>query len=400
MPILSSSAFMMAFQVPEEFRAWVEVAESLSREKFAVRAQTIDREARFPFENYEDLRDSGLLALTVPREHGGIGADSLTYAVILSRVAKGCASTGLTFNMHCAIVDFLLQLASPDQQQRFFKAVVDDGAIFASITSEPGSSFRDKLAIRTSIRRENGRYRLNGTKHFCSLSTGATYYFTWSLLDGAADLTDGLLNVLIRADQPGVEIIHDWDTIGMRGTVSNSIRFHDVEILPENVVGEPGAILGKDMSIWSLGYTGVYFGIAEAAYEFCVEYVKKTQFRGMSGSLASDARIQRQIGEMATLLESARRAVERLGMVRGNADKVELTFILNQAKYLATEAAKEIAERAIRLTGGRGLLRSLPLERHFRDALAGVVMPPANDRCMETVGKIALGLEAKTLDFE
>ena len=120
----------------------------------------------------------------------------------------------------------------------------------------------------------------------------------------------------------------------------------------------------------------------------------------MSGSLASDARIQRQIGEMATLLESARRAVERLGMVRGNADKVELTFILNQAKYLATEAAKEIAERAIRLTGGRGLLRSLPLERHFRDALAGVVMPPANDRCMETVGKIALGLEAKTLDFE
>ena len=92
----------------------------------------------------------------MPREHGGIGADSLTYAVILSRVAKGCASTGLTFNMHCAIVDFLLQLASPDQQQRFFKAVVDDGAIFASITSEPGSSFRDKLAIRTSIRRENG----------------------------------------------------------------------------------------------------------------------------------------------------------------------------------------------------------------------------------------------------
>lgn len=391
---------MMAFLVSEEFRDWVEVADSLSREKFAARASAIDREARFPFENYRDLRDSGLLALTVPREHGGIGADSLTYAVVLSRIAKGCASTGLTFNMHCAIVDFLLQIAGPEQQQRYFGEVVRDGAVFASITSEPGSSFRDKLAIRTSIRREDGRYRLNGTKHFCSLSTGATYYFTWSLLDGAEDITDGLLNVLIRADQPGVEIVHDWDTLGMRGTVSNSIRFHDVEILPEDVVGEPGAILGKDMSIWSLGYTGVYFGIAEAAYEFCVEYVKKSKFRGMSETLAFDPRIQRQVGEMATLLESARRAVERLGMLRGNAGKTELTFILNQAKYLATEAAKEIAERAVRLTGGRGLLRSLPLERHFRDALAGVVMPPANDRCLETVGKIALGMEARTLDFE
>ena len=391
---------MMGFQVPEEFRDWVDLAETLSREKFAERAATIDIEARFPFENYQDLRDCGLLALTVPREHGGIGADSLTYAVILSRVAKGCAATGLTFNMHCAIVDFLLQLASREQQQRFFKSVVEEGAIFASITSEPGSSFRDKLAIRTSIRREDGKYKLSGTKHFCSLSTGATYYFTWSLLDGAEDLSDGLLNVLIRSDQPGIEILHDWDTIGMRGTVSNSINFNDVEILPENVIGEPGAILGKDMSIWSTGYTGVYFGIAEAAYDFCLDYVKKTKFRGTSGSLAADVRIQRQIGEMATLLESARRAVERLGMLRGNTDRVELTFILNQAKYLATEAAKEIAERAIRLTGGRGLLRSLPLERHFRDALAGVVMPPANDRCMETVGKIALGLEAKTLEFE
>ncbi len=391
---------MMAFRVSEEFRDWVEVADSLGREKFAARASAIDREARFPFENYQDLRDSGLLALTVPREHGGIGADSLTYAVVLSRIAKGCASTGLTFNMHCAIVDFLLQIAGPEQQQRYFGEVVRDGAVFASITSEPGSSFRDKLAIRTSIRREDGRYRLNGTKHFCSLSTGATYYFTWSLLDGSEDITDGLLNVLIRADQPGVEIVHDWDTLGMRGTVSNSIRFHDVEILPEDVVGEPGAILGKDMSIWSLGYTGVYFGIAEAAYEFCVEYVKKSKFRGMSETLAFDPRIQRQVGEMATLLESARRAVERLGMLRGNASKTELTFILNQAKYLATEAAKEIAERAVRLTGGRGLLRSLPLERHFRDALAGVVMPPANDRCLETVGKIALGMEARTLDFE
>lgn len=391
---------MMAFQVSEEFREWVDVADSLSRERFAARAPAIDREARFPFENYRDLRDSGLLALTVPREHGGIGADSLTYAVILSRIAKGCASTGLTFNMHCAIVDFLLQIAGPEQQQRYFGEVVRNGAVFASITSEPGSSFRDKLAIRTSIRREDGGYRLNGVKHFCSLSTGATYYFTWSLLDGAEDITDGLLNVLIRADQPGVEIVHDWDTMGMRGTVSNTIRFHDVEIPPENVVGEPGAILGKDMSIWSLGYTGVYFGIAEAAYEFCLGYVKESKFRGMNQPLAFDPRIQRQVGEMATLLESARRAVERLGMLRGNAGKTELTFILNQAKYLATEAAREIAERAVRLTGGRGLLRSLPLERHFRDALAGVVMPPANDRCLETVGKIALGMEAKTLDFE
>jgi hypothetical protein len=302
--------------------------------------------------------------------------------------------------MHSAVVDFMLQIASPEQQEHYFRAVVEDGAIFSSITSEPGSSFRDQLAIRTSIKKDGDGYRLDGRKHFCSLSTGATHYFTWSYLDGARNIQEGLLNVMVPAGREGIEIIDDWDTVGMRGTVSNSMHFHNVRVEPGEVIGEPGGILGKDMSIWSLGYTAVYIGIAEAAYEFCIDYVKKTKFRGMEKSIAHSERIQAQIGEMAMLIENARRATEKLGMLRGNLSKMELTFILNQAKYLATEAAKELAERGIRLCGGQGLLRSFPLERHLRDAMAGLVMPPANDRCLETVGKIALGLEAKTLDFK
>jgi alkylation response protein AidB-like acyl-CoA dehydrogenase len=383
-----------------ENQKWVDLADELSREKFAPRAQAIDEEARFPTENYKDLADSGLLALSVPKEYGGIGADSLTYVSVLSKISRGCASTGLTFNMHSAIVDFLVQIASKDQMDRYFRAVTEDAAIFSSITSEPGSSFRDKLAVRTSIRKDGEGYRLNGKKHFCSLSTGATHYFTWSLLDGSKDITDGLLNVMVPAGRPGIEIIDDWDTIGMRGTVSNSMDFKDVEVRADEVIGAPGSILGKDMSIWSLGYTAVYIGIAEAAYEFCVDYAKTTKFRGMENTLAHSDRIQRQIGEMAMLIENARRAAEKIGMLRGNLGKMELTFILNQAKYLATEAARELAEKGMRLCGGKGLLRSFPLERHLRDAMAGLVMPPANDRCLETVGKIALGLDAKTLEFE
>ncbi len=387
-------------QLSPENQKWVDLAEKLSREKFAPRAKMIDEEARFPTENYEDLAESGLLTLSVPKEFGGIGADSLTYVTILSKISKGCASTGLTFNMHSAVVDFMLQIASPEQQEHYFRAVVEDGAIFSSITSEPGSSFRDQLAIRTSIKKDGDGYRLDGRKHFCSLSTGATHYFTWSYLDGARNIQEGLLNVMVPAGREGIEIIDDWDTVGMRGTVSNSMHFHNVRVEPGEVIGEPGGILGKDMSIWSLGYTAVYIGIAEAAYEFCIDYVKKTKFRGMEKSIAHSERIQVQIGEMAMLIENARRATEKLGMLRGNLSKMELTFILNQAKYLATEAAKELAERGIRLCGGQGLLRSFPLERHLRDAMAGLVMPPANDRCLETVGKIALGLEAKTLDFK
>ena len=386
------------FRIPERHVHWVELAEKLSRENFAPRAAIVDQENRFPFENYDDLRQSGLLALMVPEEFGGIGADSFTYATVLSKIAYGCASTGLTFNMHSAIVDFLRQIASPSQQERYFGEIVAEGAVLSSITSEPGSSFRHKGKVRTQIVPDGDGYRLSGRKIFCSLSTGATYYFTWSFLDGAESLEDGLLTVLIPTSREGITVLDDWDTIGMRGTASNSIDFKDVKILPDDVVGEIGAILKKDMSIWSTGYTGVYIGIAEAAFEFCTSVLSKPRSDG-GEPMSYEPHVWPIVGRMSMELEAARRARDTLGLLRGELEPTALAYVLNQAKYLATEAAHNIASEGMRLLGGRGIHRSLPMERYLRDSRAGLVMPPANDRCIETVGKIALGLPAKTLEF-
>ena len=386
------------FKVPERHRKWVDIAEELSRDAFAPRAAMVDAENRFPFENYDDLRASGLLPLMVPERFGGIGADSFTYATILSKIAQGCASTGLTFNMHSAILFFLRQIATPDQQERYFGEVVTDGAVFSSITSEPGISFRHKGKIRTHIERDGDGYQLTGRKIFCSLSTGATYYFTWSFLEGAESLADGLLTVLIPAGRDGITILDDWDSLGMRGTASNSIDFESVRIEPTEVVGDIGAILGQNMSIWSVGYTAVYIGIAEAAFEYCVNAMRAPRSDG-SPPRSEDPLTWQQIGRLSMQLEGARRARDTLGYLSGELDTEALTYVLNQAKYLATEAAHDITTQGMRLLGGRGLHRALPMERYLRDAMAGLVMPPANERCLETVGKLALGLPAKTVEF-
>ncbi len=387
------------FKVPEHHRKWVDLAEELGRDSFAPRAAMVDAENRFPFENYDDLRASGLLALMVPERFGGIGADPFTYATILSKIAQGCASTGLTFNMHSAILHFLRQIATPTQQERYFGEVVTDGAVFSSITSEPGISFRHKGKVRTHIEADGDGYRLTGKKIFCSLSTGATYYFTWSFLDGAESLADGLLTVLIPAGRDGITVLDDWNTLGMRGTASNSINFERVRIEPADVVGDVGAILGQDMSIWSVGYTAVYIGIAEAAFAYCVEAMRAPRSDG-GPPRSEDPLTWQHIGRLSMQLEAARRARDTLGHPRDELDPAALTYVLNQAKYLATEAAHSITTQGMRLLGGRGIQRSLPMERYLRDAMAGLVMPPSNERCLETVGKIALGLPAKTIEFE
>ena len=115
--------------------------------------------------------------------------------------------------------------------------------------------------------------------------------------------------------------------------------------------------------------------------------------------MSSEPHVWPIVGRMSMELEAARRARDTLGLLRGELEPTALAYVLNQAKYLATEAAHNIASEGMRLLGGRGIHRSWPMERYLRDSRAGLVMPPANDRCLETVGKIALGLPAKTLEF-
>ncbi len=377
----------------------IELASRLAHERFAPRAARYDATATFPFENYEDLRAHGLLALMVPREHGGLEADPLTYSRVLLEIAKGCAATGLTFNMHSAILAFLRQLATPEQQAQYFGEVVREGKVFASITSEPGSSFREKFAVGTGITRADGGYVINGTKHFCSLSTGADYYFTWGILEGAADAREGLLTLLVPRATPGITLEETWDTLGMRGTASHTLHYRDCFVPAARVVGTPGAILGQDMSLWSLGYTAVYLGIAEAAYDFALQFARTQRFKPALTALAEQPGVQQAIGQMHTILESARHLLVEAARVRATGDRREKTLAMNRAKYAATEAGVAIGQLALRLCGGRGILRRYLLERHLRDAMAGPVMPPSNDRCLETIGKLVLGLEAATLEF-
>ena len=103
---------------------------------------------------------------------------------------------------------------------------------------------------------------------------------------------------------------------------------------------------------------------------------------------------------MGTAIRTANLLLEDAARTHAGSDREASMLAVNQAKYLSAEVATGVTESALRLAGGRGLLKSLPLERWHRDALAGPVMPPANDRCLETIGKVLCGLPAMTLEFD
>ena len=144
-----------------EAQALVEQIRTLARERVAPRAARYDAESTFPVENYADLRAAGLLGLTIPTSYGGRGADSLTYALGLLEMAKGCSATALTFNMHATVLTFIAALGSEEQRRRYFGEVIREGKLVASVTSEPESSFRDKFVLQTIFKPVPGGYQVS-----------------------------------------------------------------------------------------------------------------------------------------------------------------------------------------------------------------------------------------------
>ncbi len=395
-PIPSAAARMMS----DESVALVELAGRLANERFAGRAAGYDAAAEFPKENYVDLREAGLLTLRVPVEYGGLAADPLTYAMCILAVARGCASTGLTLTMHTNVLgSFVGGLGTEEQRSRYFGEAVEAGKLFASITSEPGASARERFVLSTTFSpTDDGGYRVSGVKHFCSLADAADYFFVSGIIEDSGGGPDNIISAMIRSGVSGVEVTGRWDAVGMRATSSHTVTY-DTAAPAKAVFGPPGRILSADWGSFSLGYAAVYLGIAEAAYGYITDYVNEKSWTPESGAIINHPGTQRTIGEMSVAIQSGRLLLVDAALTDRVSDPTGTVLAVNRAKQYCAEVGVSVTDAAMRLAGGGGLLKSSPLERLRRDALSGPVMPPANDRCLETIGKLECGLPAVTIEL-
>ncbi|ETX04733.1 MAG: hypothetical protein ETSY2_27100, partial [Candidatus Entotheonella gemina] len=172
----------MNFQPSARQRELVVLAGDLARTQFAPRAAMYDQQASFPFENYADLRQTGLLALCIPERYGGMGADFATYCLVSEEIARSCGATALTFNMHCSTMMWIGPLAdeldmSPAERQahesrraRVYQHVLENGHLYAQPFSEGHQNRSGRLIFQCQAQRTEGGFRISGKKIFASLA--------------------------------------------------------------------------------------------------------------------------------------------------------------------------------------------------------------------------------------
>jgi alkylation response protein AidB-like acyl-CoA dehydrogenase len=386
----------------------IETVRALGRERFAPRAHRYDLEASFPFENYADLRAAGLLGLTIPARHGGLGADYATYALVSAELGRWCGATALTFNMHACTMLWSSQMADdlpmPDAERALherrrgalYARVIRDGAVFAQPFSEPNSAAAAGQApFGTTARKVDGGWRVNGVKHFASLSGAAQYYGLLCTEEraGAAPSVRDTLYLAVPADAPGAEVFGPWDPLGMRGTVSRSLRFTDVFVGDDDML-MPRGLYHQAALRWPhmfMTLCPTYLGIARAALDFTVAYLRGEVSGAPTPGLRASATKQLAVAEMRVKLEQAEALFHRaIGEARVDPPK-EARLRAYATQYTVMEHANDLCRLAIRTCGGRSMMRALPLERLYRDSRCGSLMLPwTAEICLERMGRESL----------
>src|SRR3984885_5184120 len=369
---------------------------SVLASEFAARAALHDRDASFPFENFNRLSEAGLLALTVPVALGGVGAGARDAARILNIFGKADPSTALVLSMH--YIQHLVMARSTRWPGRLARKLaretIEGVALINALRVEPdlGSPSRGGLPATIARRTETG-WRLSGRKIY---STGAPilkWYAVWARTD-EANVRVGLF--LVPAKLPGTRIVETWDHLGLRASGSHDVIFDDV-VFPldhEIDVRTPDQWLVPDFTqatVHAIFVAAIYDGIARAARDWLVEFLRNRVPANLGTPLATLPRAQEIVGNIEARLTVHARLIESFA---GDFDDGVLLSASesNIIKLTVTNNAVAVVEDALSLTSNHGLTRANPLERHYRDVLCGRVHTPQDDATRVTAGRLALGL--------
>jgi len=397
-------------------QALITLARRLALDQFAPRADRYDREASFPFDDYEDLRAAGLMALCVPERYGGRGASYETYCLVAEQIAQGNASTALTFNMHCLTMLMMgemadampMSVAARERHERLrrakFREVVERGVFYGQPHSEPVEQGQTDTALSvggrrfgTTARKVAGGFVVNGRKFFVSLADAAPYFATPAIRIGNEPWIERTLYLQVPRAAPGVSFPGEWDPMGMRATVSRDMLLQDVFVPDEAEVLPPGlfgALYNAFPHLSPLTFSATFLGLMQAAYDYTIAYLTG-KVPGAAGMQSETASKGHAVAEMLFTLETARALYYR-AVAEARVDApVEAVQRARAAHVTVQRSTVTLTQEAIRVCGGRALLKRHPLERYARDARAGALMRPwTQDIATQQAWECALGLGA------
>ncbi len=324
-----------------------------------------DESQIFPQEIIPQLAKLGLMGVTIPAAYGGAGLGYVEYATIVEELARVDGSVAIIVAAHNSLCIGHIDVAGTEEQKRKYLVPLARGEKLGCWSLTEPQAGSDAGGTRTTARLEGDTWVLNGSKTFTSNGSYADVCVAMAVTDKTAH-KHGISAFIIERGTPGFRSGKKENKMGLRASDTAEIIFEDCRIPKENCLGKPGEGFIDSLKVLDKGRISIAalaVGIAQGAFEASLNYAKQRQQFGKP--IAEFEAIQWKLADMATEIEAARLLTLRAAAL---ADRgLPLTRESAMAKLMAGEMAVRVANEAVQIHGGYGLIKDYPVEKFYRD---------------------------------
>ncbi|MDH4036573.1 MAG: acyl-CoA dehydrogenase family protein [Candidatus Krumholzibacteria bacterium] len=350
----------------EEQQMIQETARRYADSELAPTAAHLDETGEFPVERFAKMGELGFLGLVVPAEYGGMGNDTVSYAIVIEELARGCGSTALGVAAHNSLAcGPIVLMGSEEQKQRFLPELASGEAIGAFCLTEPQAG-SDASNTKTTAVRKGDKYILNGTKIYVTNGGWARYLVATAVTDPSAG-AKGISAFVIENDFPGFVIGTKEKKMGLRASGTFEIVFDNCEVPAANLLGSEGGGFRTFMKTLEGGRISIgafALGLAQAAMEAAIKFGRER--KQFDTPIIDFQANQMKVADMATEIHAARLLIHDAAQRKDRGE--EFGRYASMCKLFASEVAMRVTDQAIQMHGGYGYCREYNVERYYRDA--------------------------------
>ena len=355
----------MNFELSGEQREIQALARDFARAEVEPHAADWYREKRFPVEVVAKLADLGLLAVCIPEELGGAGADFISYVLVLEELARADAGLGATVAVHTSAATLpLLEFGSEEQRRLFVPPLACGDSIGAFALTEPGAGSDAGSILTRAEHLASGGWQVTGSKQWITNGGYAGTFIVFARTGSIESRARGISAFVL--DREHVTVTREEEKMGLHSSSTADLAIDAVidagRLLGEVDRGFPIAMAALDGG--RIGIAAQAIGIAQAAYEVALSYARDRTAFGRK--ISEFQAIQQKLANMSTDIDAARLLMLRAAWLKDNGRPV--TEAGAKAKLYASELAQRVTGEAIQVLGGYGYTKAFPVERYYRDA--------------------------------
>jgi acyl-CoA dehydrogenase len=355
----------MDFSLSTEQREIRELALKFARNEMTPHSQEFDEKGIFPTDIFKQAWELGLINTCIPAEYGGAGFTSLDSVIIGESLAYGCMGMNTSFMANDLALLPIVIGGSDEQKKKFLTPFTQEFRIASFCLTEPGNG-SDAGGIKTTIKDDGDHWIVNGEKMWITNAGHANLFVVYGTIDPNLK-HKGISALIVDPKTAGIEIGKKEDKMGHRSSDTRGVRFNNVRVPKENMLGKPGD--GWAIAMSTLDHSrplvaSSALGGAQRALDLSIQYSKeRTQF---GVPISKHQAVQFMIAEMGMKIEASRLLVHKAAWMCDQG--LKNTEIASYAKAFASDSCMQITTDAVQIYGGYGYSKEYPVEKLMRDA--------------------------------